>query len=206
MPKGVAVAVFAKAPIAGFAKTRLIPVLGAEGAARLQARLTEHALALATSAGIGPVTLWSAPDTTHPSFHEAEREGVALAAQPDGDLGARMLAAFLGAPTGGLVLIGTDCPVLTAQDLRDAARLLGNGADAVIAPTEDGGYGLVAACRPLPRLFMDMPWSTDQVAPLTRVRAREAGLRLEELRLIWDVDTPADYARLRREMGPPLSG
>lgn len=205
MGESVAVAVFAKAPVAGFAKTRLIPLLGPEGAARLQARLTEHALALARSAAIGPVTLWGAPDAEHPCFRDAAaRDGIALAAQPEGDLGARMLSAFEAA-TGALVLIGTDCPVLTADDLRAAAGTLRHGADVVIAPTEDGGYGLIAAPRPIPRLFEDMPWSTDQVARLTRERADEAGLRLEELRLIWDVDTPADYERLRQEVGARLT-
>ena len=90
-----AVAVLAKAPIPGYAKTRLIPLLGPEGAARLQGRLIERALATAVAAGIGPVTLWCAPDAEHPFFQRAPgARGVALAAQPDGDLGARMLAAF----------------------------------------------------------------------------------------------------------------
>jgi rSAM/selenodomain-associated transferase 1 len=184
------VAVFAKAPIAGFAKTRLIPLLGAEGAAHVQAQLVTRAIATARAADIGPVTLWCAPDCAHPLFSDA---GIALRAQPEGDLGARMLAAF-EATQGALVLIGSDCPCLVAQDLRDAAAAL-EDADVAIAPAEDGGYGLIAARRPYPRLFEDVPWSTSRAAAATRLRAREAGLRLCELRTVWDVDTPADHAR-----------
>ncbi len=98
MNEPVAVAVLAKAPLPGFAKTRLIPALGAERAALLQARLIEHAVATACAARIGPITLWAAPDESHPLFHAiAARLGVALARQGGGDLGARMLAAIAAA-------------------------------------------------------------------------------------------------------------
>jgi len=195
VPEAVAVAVFAKAPIAGYAKTRLIPQLGAGGAAALQERLIARALAMAAAAGIGPVTLWCAPDAEHPFFQEAARRpALALAVQPEGDLGCRMLAAFEAAGQP-LVLIGIDCPVLTAADLREAAHALRAGADVAIAPAEDGGYGLIAARQALPCLFDDMPWSTDRVATVTMERARAAGMRVAMLRTIWDVDRPADLNR-----------
>ncbi|HEX8664924.1 MAG TPA: TIGR04282 family arsenosugar biosynthesis glycosyltransferase [Beijerinckiaceae bacterium] len=198
MPEvAVEVAVLAKAPVPGFAKTRLIPTLGPDGAANLQRRLTERAVRTAVEAGIGQVTLWCAPDASHESFSAlAARFDLALSAQAPGDLGKRMLACFEAAAPKGLVLIGADCPSLTPQDLRDAARALADGADAALAPAEDGGYGLIAARRRLPVLFRDMPWSTPWVASLTRERATAAGLRLAELRAVWDVDTPADYRRL----------
>lgn len=195
----VAVAVFAKAPVPGFAKTRLIPLLGEAGAAALHERLVERALVTACEAALGPVTLWGAPDGNHPFFGRAASRwtSIALASQPGGDLGARMLAAFAAAtPASALVLIGTDCPVLTPDDLCDAADALRQGADTVIAPAEDGGYGLIGARRPIPNLFVGIPWGTDQVAALTRGRANAAGIRLEELRTVWDVDTPDDCRRL----------
>jgi rSAM/selenodomain-associated transferase 1 len=197
MPDG-SVAVLAKAPVPGYAKTRLVPLLGAEGAARLQQKLIERALATAVAAGIGPVTLWCAPDAAHPFFLDAaRRHGAGLAPQPEGDLGERMLAAFRDAPAGQrLVLMGADCPVLGPGDLRRAADLLEH-ADVVIAPAEDGGYGLIAARQPIPELFEGMPWGTEHVATATRETARTSGLRLVELRTIWDVDTPFDFARLR---------
>jgi rSAM/selenodomain-associated transferase 1 len=196
MPEA-AVAVLAKAPVPGYAKTRLVPLLGPERAARLQQKLIERALATAVAAGIGPVTLWCAPDDAHPFFREAAgRHGVVLAVQPEGDLGARMLAAFRARPAGAaLVLIGADCPALGPHDLKEAAELLAE-ADVVIAPAEDGGYGLIAMRRPIPELFEGMPWGTGDVARLTRERAGGGGLRLRELRTIWDVDTASDFARL----------
>ena len=191
-----AVAVLAKAPVPGFAKTRLVPLLGEEGAARLQERLIERAVATAVAAGIGPVTLWCAPDDANACFRLAARcYKIRLAVQPEGDLGERMLTAFRAA-SGCLVLIGTDCPVLEPGDLREAAALL-LGADVVIAPAEDGGYGLIAARRPVPDLFQDMPWGTARIAALTREKARAHGVTLTEPCTIWDVDTPADFERLR---------
>ncbi|WP_210247618.1 TIGR04282 family arsenosugar biosynthesis glycosyltransferase [Salinarimonas soli] len=190
------VAVLAKAPVPGFAKTRLIPRLGAEGAADLQARLTERAVATALAAGIGPVTLWCAPETSHPAFLAlAQQFGVTLRVQPEGDIGRRMLAAF-EATAGPLVLIGTDCPVLRPDDLRASLNAVEGGADAAFSPAEDGGYGLVAAARALPALFEGVPWSTGEVMSETRARAAEAALSLALLDPVWDVDMPQDYDRL----------
>jgi uncharacterized protein len=191
------VAVLAKAPVPGFAKTRLIPTLGLEGAAHLQRRLMERAVRTAVEARVGPVTLWCAPDAEHEAFAAlGARFDLALVGQPSGDLGQRMLASFEAAGPGAAIVIGTDCPALDARDLRDAAELLADGVDVAIVPVEDGGYGLIAARRPLPVLFCEMPWSTPWVASLTRERAAAAGLRLSKLRTLWDVDTPADYRRL----------
>ena len=92
----VAIAILAKAPVPGYAKTRLIPALGADGAAALQAAMLKRTLAMALAAGIGPVTLWCAPDRSHPAFAEAAAQGVALAEQPAGDIGQRMQAAMAG--------------------------------------------------------------------------------------------------------------
>src|SRR5262249_58247973 len=94
-PEPVALAILAKAPLPGLAKTGLAPALGANGAAALQGRLIVRAVETARAANIGPVTLWAAPDQDHPAFQTlAALFGVALARQPDGDLGARMLAAL----------------------------------------------------------------------------------------------------------------
>ena len=79
------IAVLAKAPQPGIAKTRLIPALGAEGAAALQGRLIERAVATACAAAIGPVTLWTTPDEYDPVFVAMrEKFGATLARQPDG--------------------------------------------------------------------------------------------------------------------------
>ncbi|MDB5569727.1 MAG: hypothetical protein JWN93_910 [Hyphomicrobiales bacterium] len=191
----IEIAVFAKAPVAGAAKTRLIPRLGAQRAADLHGALVEHCVGVASAAGLGPVTLWCAPDASHPFLADcARRHGAGLAAQCAGDLGARMLGAF--AARSPLLLMGADCPSIGAPDLRACAQALADGADAVFLPAEDGGYGLVGASRALPALFADMRWGVDSVMEETRKRLRQHGLAWREGRTIWDVDRAEDYERL----------
>lgn len=193
----VQVAVFAKAPVAGLAKTRLIPALGPRGAARLQRQLTRDTLRMALGAGLGPVTLWCAPDARHRFFRALEAcAGVACRTQPEGDLGRRMHAAFeWHCADGPLLVIGTDCPPLAPAHLRQAAHALLGGADAVFQPAEDGGYVLVGLRQPQPALFSGIAWSTEAVMAQTRQRAQATELRVVELQTLWDLDRPADLAR-----------
>ena len=197
MNEPVAVAILAKAPVAGFAKTRLIPVLGANGAALLQARLIARAAATACAAAVGPVTLWTTPDEAHSVFQEMRAHGIALIRKSDGDLGARMLAA-IAAANGPSLVIGTDCPALTPDHLRGAADILRGGADAVVIPAEDGGYVLIGLRTPEPALFSEMRWSTPDVMAETRRRLRTLGLSWQEPVTLWDVDLPADLERLKK--------
>jgi uncharacterized protein len=195
-PEPVAVAVLARAPVAGQAKTRLIPALGADGAAALQERLIERTIQTACAAAIGPVTMWTTP-APHPCFAAlTSRHRVALALQPEGDLGVRMLAACAAA-NGPAIVIGTDCPVLTPAHLRQAAGVLREGTDVVVIPAEDGGYVLIGSRRPQPGLFAAMTWSTDTVMAETRRRLAQEGLTWREPAQLWDVDRPEDIARLR---------
>jgi len=195
-PEPVAVAILAKAPLPGLAKTRLAPALGADGAARLQAKFIERVVTTAQAAAVGPVTLWAAPDRDHPVFQTiAALLGVALAVQPEGDLGARMMAA-IAAANGAAIVVGTDCPALTPDHLRAAARALNDGVDVVIVPVDDGGYGLIGMQRPEPALFADMTWSTSSVMAETRRRLTRLGLSWREPARLWDVDVPADLERL----------
>ena len=193
-PDKPAIAILAKVPVAGLAKTRLIPALGAEGAADL-----------------GPVTLWATPDLSHPiwaSLQQRADRSLALALQPPGDLGHRMAHAFraTGRP---LLLIGTDMPGLDAAVLQAAAAQLSEH-DAVLVPALDGGYGLVGLRQTTPAalraLFEDMTWSTPTVMATTRQRLAAAGLRHAELPVLPDIDEPADLqhlpAHLRQESGP----
>jgi rSAM/selenodomain-associated transferase 1 len=194
----VDIAILAKAPVAGFTKTRLIPAIGAHAAAVLQERLTAQAVATALAAGTGTVTLWCAPDPRHSAFRElATHHGITLKRQPDGDLGARMLAAMGDGPT---LTIGTDCPALTAAHLRQAAGALQNNTDVVLIPAEDGGYVLIGIRAPYPPLFERIAWGTQRVLVQTQARIAANGLSARELAPLWDVDTEADLARLEREM------
>ena len=200
-PARTAVIVFAKAPVAGFAKTRLIPALGADGAATLAHRLLRHAVSAALEAGLGPVELCATPDATHPAFAALDAS-VERHLQGDGDLGARMARAFarrLGdPPDGGLagcLLIGTDAPGLDAAYLRAAAEALATH-DAVFGPAIDGGYTLVGLRRPAPGLFTGMAWSTPTVMADTRTRLAAAGLRHAELPPLSDIDEAGDLVHL----------
>jgi uncharacterized protein len=179
------VIVFAKAPVPGSAKTRLIPALGAAGAARFHARLVERALGTACAASLGPVELCCAPNRSYPFFAEcAARFGVALTDQGTGDLGERMHRALAaGLPA---VLIGADCPAMTPDYLREAAAALAAGQDVALGPAEDGGYVLIAA-----------NWGGPDVMEDQRARLREVGWRWSELPPLWDVDRPEDLARIR---------
>jgi rSAM/selenodomain-associated transferase 1 len=201
------IAIFARAPVAGAAKTRLIPRLGADGAAALHERLVEHTLGQAIAAGLGDVTLWCAPDAAHPFFAScAARFGVALRAQQGDDLGARMLHAFEEA-RGPLIVIGADCPMLGAGLLRDAAQALQSRVDAVFCPAEDGGYGLIGLATPDVSLFQNMHWGSDRVMADTRLRVRALGWTSHETAPVWDVDRPEDIDRLMdypQLIRPPL--
>jgi uncharacterized protein len=193
--------VFAKAPVAGTAKTRLIPLLGAEQAAALQARLLVRALATAAAAAPARVELWCAPDATHPALiTAAQKHGATLHVQHGDDLGVRMAHAFASAlqRTSHVLCIGTDCPALTVQHLHDAAAALRANHDAVFAPAEDGGYTLVGLSKNEPRLFNGIAWSSERVMLQTRERARACGLRWHELETLWDVDRPEDWHRLQQ--------
>jgi len=195
----VGIAILAKSPVAGTVKTRLAMMLGVDGATALHERFVARTVEAAAEAATGPVTLWGSPDERHPYFLDlAQRFSLTLLRQPDDDLGERMHAAVAHA-AGPTLVIGTDCPLMTATHLRDAAEALRSGADAVVIPAEDGGYVLIGLSRPVPELFTDMAWSTEGVMMETRQRLRRLGLSWREPTHLWDVDRPSDVRRMRRE-------
>ena len=198
MTRRVGIAILARAPLAGQAKTRLVPRLGASGAARLQDWMIRRSVTTARAAGVGPLSLWCTPDTGHPCFADCAAAGdVHLRTQPAGDLGQRMLAAIAAGPElAGTLLIGTDCPLLDAGRLQEAAAVIDATGEVVLIPAEDGGYGLIGLPRPLPELFANVAWGGPLVMATTRQRLAAAGLRWTELAPCWDVDRPADYERL----------
>jgi len=197
MNEPVAIAILAKAPVPGFAKTRLIPVLGAERAALLQARLIERATETASRCAVGPVTLWAAPDASDPLFQAVRvRHGMTLTRQSEGDLGTRMRIA-IAAANGPALVIGTDCPALTSDHLRRAADVLCRGTDAVVLPAEDGGYVLIGVRAPQPAIFETICWGTARVLGETRRRLKRRHLTWQEPVMLWDLDLPADIERLR---------
>ncbi len=194
----IGLAILARAPVPGLAKTRLIPRLGADGAAALQKWLLRRTVATAVAADVGPVTLWCAPDVDHPEFSACRARGqVVLRRQAPGDLGARMHAAVADLPApAGVLVVGTDCPVLTPGLLRQAAASLDQD-DATVIPAEDGGYVLIGMRQPSPRVFADIDWGSGKVMAQTRERLSEIGWRWSEFTPLWDVDRDEDFRRLR---------
>ncbi|MCP4701439.1 MAG: glycosyltransferase [Gammaproteobacteria bacterium] len=190
--------VFAKTPIPGQVKTRLIPSLGKQGACDLHERLIIRCLQTVTPAFT--TQLWCAPEPSHPFFERCRmRFGVSLHRQNGDGLGERMSHALnAGLAVNALpILIGTDCPALSRDYLTQAFGLLERECQAVIGPAEDGGYVLIGIRHPLPELFAAVPWGTNAVLETTRARLRDLRLCWRELPLQWDVDRPADLERCK---------
>ncbi len=201
---------FVREPVAGTVKTRLVPALGAAGAAALYrafiedmcVRLAPHVrLALASEPEIGArgyvATL-------------ARRGGWPMIAQGDGDLGARMrrVATAALASSSSVVIIGSDVPTLPVGHLIAALRDLAPCRDGerrrrprvVLGPSFDGGYYLLGLRAPLPDIFGRMPWSTDRVLARTLARLRASRVAPALLPGWYDVDTPADVDLLARHL------
>ncbi len=194
---------FCKAPIPGQVKTRLQPALSAEQAAAAHEHLTLMTLERAFRQNLCPVQLYCAPDSRHPFFQAcAAQFPFGLAEQRGNELGSRMHNAFCDAfgRYRHVVLMGCDCPSLTGGDLRQAFTALRNGKDAVLAPTEDGGYVLIGLNAPQSALFANMRWGHDQVMAETRRRLHDAELDWQELGLQWDVDRISDWQRYLEEL------
>jgi len=185
--------IFAKAPVPGRVKTRLIPALGAEGAAALAREMLEATVEEALATGLA-VELCGEPE---PAGWYAARPGLALTDQGDGDLGER-LARAAGRVLGEdrILLIGADCPELDRGRLRAAAEALEDH-DAVIHPAHDGGYALLGLRRFDPSVFEGIDWSTPVVAGQTiaKIGALRWSLRIGET--LRDVDEPEDLAHIR---------
>lgn len=205
MENNFVVIVLAKAPIPGQAKTRLIPALGAEQAALLHAALAERAIMTAQKSGAEEVELCCTPNSEEAFFQYcAEDFDVSLTEQGDGDLGERMLRALDSAleHIERVIIIGADCPALTAKHIHNAASALAN-ADVVLMPAEDGGYVLIGATRTDPEMFNNIEWGTASVLVDQRRNLTTCGLTLIETDTLWDVDRPEDLARVKA-LKPPL--
>lgn len=188
--------IMSKAPDPGQVKTRLIPLLGAGTSAELYATLVCDCLDLSTTANLCPVELWCSPATAHPFFRYCQADyPVSLHSQPPGDLGQRMSGALQSAlqRSRHAILIGADCPALTATDLEEALEQLARGTDAVLGPAADGGYYLIGMNVHQAFIFENMPWSSTSVLRLTEQRLQQRGLRWHRLAVRRDLDTPDDY-------------
>ena len=191
----VSVNVFTRTAVPGEAKTRLIPALGADGAAELQRRMTLVTLAQARKAGIGPVTLWCAPAPDDFLRTLASDLSIEIRGQYGSNLGERMFRALRVElrRCAGAVLIGCDCPFVSAAELRLTQRLLFQcGRRVVIGPAYDGGYYLFASCKVDRALFEGIRWGSSHVLSQTREHLRALGWTWSELEAKHDIDRPRD--------------
>ena len=197
-----ALLVFAREPVAGRVKTRLIPAIGPTAATAVYRYLLTHTLQAASQAAVEHRDLWlDHVATPSPLAGLARSAGFRISCQSGADLGARMDHAMrqASAYAGATVLIGSDCPDYSVTYL-DAAFAALQRDDAVIGPASDGGYVLIGLRRPQPALFVDVAWGTDRVLATTRDRLRQLGLRWQELAPLDDVDRPEDLRRHPRLM------
>lgn len=193
------IVIFAKAPQAGAVKTRLMPALGAQGACVLARQMLANTLQQACAAHTSAVELCMSPAPDHPAWRDvAIPADVVRSAQGDGDLGARMARAVERVTVQQrqpVLLIGTDCPGLSAARLVEAALALEQH-DVVILPASDGGYVLLGLKAPCPEIFGQMPWSTAAVATMTLQRLAALHLRVWQGQPLHDIDEPADLVHL----------
>ena len=189
---------FTRYPQAGQTKTRLIPALGAAGAADLQRQMTEHLLSqlqpFCTEKRISlqvhfaggskaQMSQWLGPD-------------IPLVAQCNGHLGEKLTFALTQAfaeGTARVVVIGSDCPAISSSNIDKALQQL-NSHDVAIGPAADGGYYLIALRAMCPHLFEGIPWGTDRVLAMTQAIAHQQHLSVAQLDLLTDIDRPEDLS------------
>ena len=200
-----ALIIFAKAPVAGVAKTRLIPALGAEGAAQLHSRLLEHTVQRAMESACFPIYLFTPEGSAHPFIDGLlARYPLVHKLQEGVDLGERMknaLTSVLLNNDKGALLIGSDCPAIDAALIEECVCVLESN-DAVFVPADDGGYTLVGFKKnheALSNVFSSVEWGTERVMQQTRDKLRQLSVKWCEPACLWDVDRPEDLDRLKQQ-------
>ncbi|AFY60453.1 TIGR04282 family arsenosugar biosynthesis glycosyltransferase [Synechococcus sp. PCC 6312] len=196
--------IFTRHPEPGRSKTRLIPALGATGAAQLHQTMAEHTLHQArTFAQAIPEPLEIMVWFTGGDLALMQTwlgTGINYQTQPEGDLGARLLYALghhFQTTDHPAFVIGTDCPELTVPILTQAQAALTNH-DLVIGPAQDGGYYLIGLKKLIPELFQNMAWGSDQVLRKSLTIAQDLGLSTALLPELTDIDRPADLRHLHQ--------
>lgn len=194
--------IFTRYPEPGKTKTRLIPALGPEEAARLQRKLAESTFAVVNQ--VKKQRRISVEVHYTGGNEEMMRQWLGPAAilkqQGKGNLGARIARAFCEAFQSRMkrvLIIGTDCPGLTVEILLQALDALKSN-DMVVGPAKDGGYYLIGLRFEIPDLFKDIPWGTANVLESTLERAYRVGINPVLLETLEDVDRPEDLHLLQQ--------
>ncbi|MFW8601197.1 TIGR04282 family arsenosugar biosynthesis glycosyltransferase [Desulfobacterota bacterium M19] len=201
-----AIIIFIRSPVPGLVKTRLIPALGAQGAADCQRRMSEQTVRRVrelkryrtidiqihyTGGKTEMMAAWLGDDL---NYHP----------QRGNDIGCRMTAAFQQAFAAGsrrIILVGSDCPALTAAILHSALNKL-KRLDLVLGPAMDGGYYLIGLNRPCPTLFTEISWGTSKVFAETLKKAEEQSLSIGHTDTLYDIDRPEDLRHFHNYTNP----
>jgi len=196
---------FARAPVEGAVKTRLVPPLTAPGALRLYRAFLEDASRAYRSPEAWEAVLEAEPDPEDPEFVRLFGPPWRRRAQTQGHLGDRLAGAFrrafaAGAPAA--VAVGSDHPALPRNRIEAAFHPLSNGTSASLIPAEDGGYCAIglSAGAPVDEIFRDIPWSSPSALSVTRERMQQVAVSVAVLEASYDVDRPEDLERLRRDL------
>ncbi|WP_426417620.1 TIGR04282 family arsenosugar biosynthesis glycosyltransferase [Aestuariirhabdus sp. LZHN29] len=197
-----ALLLFAKPPVRGQVKTRLISQLGAGVATDIHRRLlSDTAMTLTRCSGV-QLQLWMGFDEGHSAFSAPVFSGWSRHLQVDGGLGERMEAAIACALKSyeTVVVVGSDCPVLTPAYIESAFIALEQQAPVVFGPAEDGGYVLLGLRENTPALFRNIDWGSERVMQQSRERLQALAMPWVELDTLWDVDRPQDVMRWKRDL------
>jgi hypothetical protein len=193
----------ARAPVAGRCKTRLAVELGVEGAARLYDAMLRDTLDAYARVGAARRVVMAAPeDDGARALRAVAGAAWDVVVQRGDSLGDRLKNATRDLSAGGaaVVLVSSDSPTVSVAPVRDALATFGGARRALLGPCEDGGYYLIGLTTPELGVFDGITWSTSRVLDETRARCRALGLEVTELPSCYDVDEPADVARLGRDL------
>lgn len=200
MRAGGKLLVFSKAAVPGKVKTRLAKDIGDEAACEIHKLLVDRTLDTGSQSQFSDKELWCTPDLSDPFLNDvAEPYGFSMRVQDGADLGERMSNALTDALKTHLwaVLVGTDCPALTACDLDEVSQALASGTEVAIGPALDGGYYLIGLTEPVPELFSGVSWGQSSVLETTRHKVGQLGLSSKEFNEYRDIDYLKDILEYR---------
>ena len=191
------IVLFARAPVSGQVKTRLIPALGAGGACALHEQLLGKVLMILNQKVLCARELWVDQLPEHPAF--ASFAGP-VHLQQGADLGARLSHALqqVHLRHRHVVFIRTDCPGLDIPYLEQALKALQSGRELVLGPATDGGYVLIGCADFYPALFNGIAWGTSEVLLQTIQQAEYMKLDYTLLPALSDIDRPEDLQLLQQ--------
>ena len=192
--------IFAKAPVSGQVKSRLVPDIGKQAATELHRLMTLNTVAMAVDSGVCPVELWCSPDPSDDFFQTVvQRFPVTLRTQQGSDLGERMFHAASCAlqEVNNVIIIGSDCLQITNDYLVMATAYLSKqSVECVVAPAYDGGYVLIGVNRIDRRLFQNVAWGTGDVMKQTQDALKQLQWRWAELPTLRDTDVKTDLLHM----------